>query len=90
MAGATHSTLQRPLRTNIYQPMLELIDELRRLDFTVSVVTGGGTEFVRAISERAVRRPARGGGRHARRVRVPARADDGRPGLRRTTRVSAG
>ena len=30
--------------------MLELIDELRRRDFTVAIVTGGGTEFVRAIS----------------------------------------
>jgi phosphoserine phosphatase len=32
-----------------YQPMLELIDELRRAEFDVFLVTGGGTEFVRAI-----------------------------------------
>ena len=31
--------------------MLELIEELRRHDFTVGIVTGGGTEFVRAISQ---------------------------------------
>ena len=31
--------------------MLELIEELRRLDFTVGIVTGGGTEFVRAVSQ---------------------------------------
>ena len=31
--------------------MLELITELRRLDFLVALVTGGGTEFVRAISD---------------------------------------
>ena len=31
--------------------MLELLDVLRSLDFTVSVVTGGGTEFVRAVSD---------------------------------------
>ena len=31
--------------------MLELLDELRRRDFTVGIVTGGGTEFVRAISD---------------------------------------
>ena len=48
---APHPTLGRPLRTNTYLPMLELIDELRRRDFTVCVVTGGGTEFVRAISQ---------------------------------------
>jgi phosphoserine phosphatase len=50
MARATHPTLRRPLRQLVYQPMLELIGELRRRDFTISIVTGGGTEFVRAIS----------------------------------------
>ena len=33
-----------------YQPMLELLDELRAHDFDVFIVTGGGAEFVRAIS----------------------------------------
>jgi phosphoserine phosphatase len=51
MAGATHPTLGRPTRSVIYQPMSELIVELRRRDFTVGIVTGGGTEFVRAISD---------------------------------------
>ena len=50
MGGATHQTLRRPTRSVTYQPMLELIAELRRRDFTVGIVTGGGTEFVRAIS----------------------------------------
>jgi hypothetical protein len=31
--------------------MLELIDALRDLDFTVCIVTGGGTELVRAITQ---------------------------------------
>ena len=31
--------------------MLELIDELRAETFSVFIVTGGGTEFVRAISQ---------------------------------------
>ena len=31
--------------------MLELIEELRRLDFTVGIVTGGGAEFLRAVSQ---------------------------------------
>lgn len=39
------------MRTMVYQPMLEVIDELRRRDFSISVTTGGGTEFVRAISQ---------------------------------------
>ncbi len=35
-----------------YQPMLELVDELRAHDFAVFIVTGGGAEFVRAVSRR--------------------------------------
>jgi phosphoserine phosphatase len=50
MATSVHPSLSRPLRSTVYQPMLELIDELRRRDFTVAIVTGGGTEFVRAVS----------------------------------------
>ena len=30
--------------------MLELLDELRRRDFTVYLASGGGTEFLRAVS----------------------------------------
>lgn len=51
MGRAAHPTLGRPIRSVTYQPMLELIAELRRRDFTVGIVTGGGTEFVRAISD---------------------------------------
>ncbi|BBX44139.1 HAD family hydrolase [Mycobacterium cookii] len=51
MSGAAHATLGRPIRSVTYQPMLELVAELRRRDFTVGIVTGGGTEFVRAISD---------------------------------------
>jgi len=50
MATASHPTLNRPLRTTVYQPMLELMAELRGLGFAIAIVTGGGTEFVRAIS----------------------------------------
>lgn len=34
-----------------YQPMLELVEELRAHDFSVFIVTGGGTEFLRAVSK---------------------------------------
>jgi phosphoserine phosphatase len=51
MAHGKHQTLGRPHRTCTYVPMLELIAELRRRDFSVTVVTGGGTEFVRAVSQ---------------------------------------
>lgn len=51
MSRAEHPTLGRPLRTVVYQPMLELVAALRARDVTVTIVTGGGTEFVRAISQ---------------------------------------
>jgi phosphoserine phosphatase len=50
LSRGTNHRLGRPLSRCTYQPMLELITELRRRDFTVAIVTGGGTEFVRAIS----------------------------------------
>jgi phosphoserine phosphatase len=46
-----HPVLDRPIAGLVYQPMLELLDELRALDFTIGIVTGGGTEFVRCISQ---------------------------------------
>ena len=47
-----HRTFGVPVAGVVYRPMLELIDELRALDFTVGIVTGGGTEFVRQVSKR--------------------------------------
>jgi haloacid dehalogenase-like hydrolase len=73
-----------------YVPMLELIDELRRRDFTVCVVTGGGTEFVRAISQDLYGVPPQNVvGSLIAYDFVQASDEDG-PGLRRTTRLVAG
>lgn len=47
-----HPTLGADLNGVIYQPMLELLQELRARDFTIGIVTGGGTEFVRRVSKR--------------------------------------
>lgn len=57
MAAAAHPTLGRPLRSCVYAPMVELVAELGRRGFTVAVVTGGGTEFVRAVSHDLYRVP---------------------------------
>jgi phosphoserine phosphatase len=46
-----HPELDVPAAGLVYQPMLELLDELRALQFTIGIVTGGGTEFVRRLSE---------------------------------------
>ena len=51
MARAAHTSLGRPLQSTTYQPMLELLDELRRRDFTLGIVSGGGT----GSSERSAR-----------------------------------
>lgn len=50
IARYRHPLLDRPVAGLVYQPMLELLDELRALDFTIGIVTGGGTEFVRRLS----------------------------------------
>ena len=55
---AQHRTLNRPLRSVVYQPMLELLDALRQRDVDVFIVSGGGVEFVRAISQQLYRVPA--------------------------------
>jgi phosphoserine phosphatase len=47
-----HRTLGVGVGGVVYQPMLELLDELRALDFTIGIVTGAGTEFVRRVSKR--------------------------------------
>ncbi len=52
-----HPDSGRSLAGLRYQPMLELLDELRSLDFTICISTGGGTEFVRAISRELYRVP---------------------------------
>jgi len=58
MGRARHRTLGIPLRSSVYQPMLELLDELRRREFTIFIVSGSGTEFLRAISDDVYRVPA--------------------------------
>ena len=47
---ARHADRGVPLSQMRYRPMLELIGELRARLFSVYLVTGSGTEFVRAIS----------------------------------------
>lgn len=49
VAEARHPDRGVPYSQMRYQPMLELITELRRRSFDVYISTGGGTEFVRAI-----------------------------------------
>lgn len=50
-ADELHAERSVPFRDLRYQPMLELIDALRAESFSVFIVTGGGTEFVRAVAQ---------------------------------------
>jgi phosphoserine phosphatase len=48
---ARHPGRGTPFTELVYAPMLELLDLLRAHGFRVFIVTGGGVEFVRAISD---------------------------------------
>ena len=47
---AEHPELGVPYARAIYRPMIELLELLRTHSFSTFIVSGGGTEFVRAIS----------------------------------------
>lgn len=51
LATAEHSHFKRPYTRLIYQPMLEVLDYLRANGFRTYIVTGGGQEFVRVVSD---------------------------------------
>jgi hypothetical protein len=87
-ATARHRDRGVALAALRYQPMLELLDELRRAEFDVFLVTGGGTEFVRAIGDEFYGvAPERVLGTHASYDFV--RDADGRAGLIRNADLSA-
>lgn len=83
VARYRHPSFDVTITSVVYQPMLELIEELRAHDVTVGIVTGGGTEFVRRVSSRLYGVPPE--------LVVGtiigyefARDDEGRPALQRT------
>ncbi|MBO9519688.1 MAG: haloacid dehalogenase-like hydrolase [Porphyrobacter sp.] len=51
LATAKHPKLGTLFSENVYRPQVELLKFLRANDFRTFIVTGGGIEFVRAISE---------------------------------------
>ena len=89
-AGRTrHPVLGRGLAGLRYLPMLELLDELRRHEFTIGIVTGGGTDFLRSVSAELYGVPPElvaGTLIEHEFGRTPA----GTPELRRTTRLIGG
>jgi phosphoserine phosphatase len=77
-----HPTLDAPVRALVYQPMLELLAALRARHFTVGIVTGGGTEFVRRITPMLYGVPAELVVGTL--IGYEFQREDGRPSLRRT------
>ncbi len=53
LASAEHPRFRRPYRECLYQPQLELLTYLRAHGFLTFIVTGGGSDFVRAFAEDA-------------------------------------
>jgi phosphoserine phosphatase len=81
-----HPTLGRPFAQAVYQPMLELLDALRVHGFATFIVSGGGTEFVRAISLQLYGVAPEGVVGTL--IEYEYVTGDGGPGLRRTARIS--
>ncbi|WP_137805530.1 HAD family phosphatase [Pseudomonas sp. G(2018)] len=52
LSQARHPKTGKPYTEMIYQPMLEMLDYLRRLDFKTYIVSGGDTGFMRAFAEK--------------------------------------
>jgi phosphoserine phosphatase len=51
LGTAKHARFERPYTQLIYQPMLEVLGYLRANGFRTYIVTGGGQEFVRVVSD---------------------------------------
>jgi hypothetical protein len=51
LAIARHPRFDRPFTEMVYQPMLEVLDYLRRNGFKTFIVSGGGIEFMRPWAE---------------------------------------
>ena len=51
IASARHPRFNAPYTDLVYQPMLELLAYLRENGFKTYIVSGGGIEFMRALTE---------------------------------------
>jgi phosphoglycolate phosphatase-like HAD superfamily hydrolase len=52
LAVARHPRFNKPYTDLVYQPMLELLDYLRKNGFKTFIVSGGGADFMRAWTEK--------------------------------------
>ena len=85
-AGPTHATLGRPILTTVYQPMLELLDDLRSPRLHDLRGHRRGHRVRAGHQRRPLRRPAGAGGGDACSSTTSSDADD-HPTLVRSTRL---
>jgi phosphoserine phosphatase len=52
LATARHPRFHRPYTECTYRPMLELLGYLRQSGYSIYIVSGGGTDFMRVFAER--------------------------------------
>ena len=71
--SAQHPTLKRAFRDCGYEPMVELLRYLEAHGFTNYIASGGDRDFMRAVTQRDLRYPARA--RHRQLERAPLRED---------------
>ncbi len=57
LENAEHPLFEVPFTELVYQPMLELLELLRRNGFQIYITTAGGPELIRAFSEEVFRIP---------------------------------
>jgi phosphoserine phosphatase len=86
MAKARHPRFHRPYTDLVYQPMLELLDYLRRAGFKTYIVSGGGADFMRPWAERVYGIPPEQvlGSE----IELRFEIQDGKPVLRREPKVA--
>ena len=65
-ATAEHPRFKRPYTDLVYQPMLELLAYLRANGFKTFIVSGGGIEFMRPLTDPVYGIPPRAGRRFVR------------------------
>jgi hypothetical protein len=58
LASAEHPTYQRPYTELSFVPMIELLEFLEAHEFTCYIVSGGGSDFMRPVSDSMYRIPA--------------------------------
>ena len=89
LRSASNPGLRRGYLRTAYRPMVELLDLLAANGFTTYIASGGGRDFMRPVTRRALRHPAGAGDRELQHARVRRRHDHAHARTRVPRRRSA-